>query len=225
MKGDNSLDDYYKYINDTSKSIETKIDEQADEFWQWSKNQKQIYEWEANYSEWGLINTLLSRLVHSVDCTQWSQRTINNILYLVARDNECETLVDTLSENPSCLIYISREGLKYQDDSARWQFAHYLSKIAEHPEAEELILSYCNDHAEYVRRRALLALGYINSAYAEEKAIEAWNSNMEYPKIAALETMYQIRSMQLEKYLKLGLNDSFEHVKRNSERIISQLEE
>ena len=219
------MDDYYKYIHDTSKSLETKIDKQADDFWQWSKNQKQIYEWEANYSKWGLINTLISRLVNSTDFTKWNQKTLNNILFLVARDNESEMLVDTLSENPSCFIYLAGEGLKYQDDSARWQFAHHLSKIAEHPKAEVLILSYYNDHAEYVRRRALLALGYIKSTYAEEKAIEAWNTNMEYLKIAALETLYQVKSTQLEKYLQLGLNDPFELVKRNSERIISQLED
>ncbi|MCD9024957.1 HEAT repeat domain-containing protein [Cohnella silvisoli] len=214
--------DYYRYIHDSSKSLENKIDEQIDEFWQWSKNQKQIYEWEACYPEWGLINTLLERLVHSIDFTVWDQKTINNILFLIARDNECEVLIETLSQNPACLIYFAKEGLMYQDDSVRWQFAHYLTKIAdEYPEVEDIILKYSNDHVEYVRRRALLALSYIKSKYVEEKAIEAWNSNMEYQKNAALEALYQVKSPQLEKYLKLGLNDSFEHVRENSERIIN----
>jgi len=213
--------DYIEYINDSFKSVEVKIDEQVDEFWQWSKNQKQIYEWEACYSEWGLIYRLFEQFVQSVNLTLLDQKTINNILFLVARDNDCERLIETLSRNPVCLIFFAKECLMYQDDSARWQFAHYLSKIYEdNPKVEDIILKYCNDHAEYVRRRALLSLSYINSKYTEEKAIEAWDSNVEYQKIAALEALYQVESQRLEGYLKLGLNDPFEHVRENSERII-----
>ncbi|MDR9856194.1 hypothetical protein RJP21_21560 [Paenibacillus sp. VCA1] len=218
------MNEYYRYIHDSTKSLEIKIDEQVDEFWQWSKTQKQVNEWEASYSEWSLINTLLDRLVRFTDFTQWDQRTINNILYLIARNNECETLIDTISENPACLIYLSREGLKYQDDNARWQLVHYLSKIiVEQPEAERLILMYCDDHIEYVRRRALLALGDIKSEHAEQKAIEAWSSNLEYQRIAALETLYQVESRELEKYLQLGLQDSFDYVRMNAERILKLL--
>lgn len=53
------MDDLYFVIYDKSKDIYTKIDEQVDEFWKWSKNEKQVKEWETTYEHWTLIYTLI----------------------------------------------------------------------------------------------------------------------------------------------------------------------
>ncbi|MDO3410922.1 hypothetical protein QWJ34_14215 [Saccharibacillus sp. CPCC 101409] len=206
--------------NDFLQSLETRLSEYTGDFLQWAGGQKRIGEWETDYPEWDSIDALLEQLVRSTDFTRWSWRTVNNILYLVARDNECERLIDTLTGNPEAFICLAREGLRYPDDDARWQFAHHLSDIAgEYPEAEPIMLDYCTDTSEYVKRRALLALGYVKSVHAEAKAIEAWHSNLEYQKMAALETLYQVRSPQLDAYLEFGLNDKFKYVRENAERI------
>lgn len=215
------MEDIYRILHDPSKNIVTKIDEQIDEFWQWSKLQKQVLEWEASYPNWNLIYTLFSQLIESIEFTKRDQKTINNLLYIIARDNEDEELISILSEKPLCLIFLAKKGLMYQDDSARWQFAHYLSKIIDaFPEVEEIILKYSNDHVEYVRRRALLALGIINSKYAEEKAIEAWNTNLEYQKLAAIEVLQQVQSKQIRLVLHSGQTDRFLSVRSAVEEII-----
>jgi len=218
------MDDIYRILNDPSKDIYTKLDEQANEFWDWSKSQKQIYEWETNYPNWHLLTTLFSHLVETTECTSWSQKTINNLLYLIARDNECEQLVDKLSETPLNFIFLAKEGLQYPDSNARWQLAHYLSELPETClETGELIYNYFKDDDEYVRRRALLALGLINSKYSEQSALESWEINLEYQKIAALEVLYQIKSTYLEPYLQLALIDKHKFVRANAERIIEEL--
>jgi len=213
----------HRIIHDSSKDIYTKLDELVNDFWEWSKSQKHEYEWETEYDNWTTIHTIFSELIETTGPSYWSQRTIHNLLYIIARDNECEILINKLCERPKSLLFLAQEGLFYPDLDVRWQLAHYLIKISEHySEAEEIILKFTNDRDEYVRRRAMLALGYIKSQYAEEKAIIAWNTNLEYQRIAALEVLYQIKSKKLEHYLKLALHSEFEYVRSNAERIMNE---
>lgn len=215
--------DPYEILHDTSIDIFSKIDMQVDVFWNWSKAQKQEYEWEANYPNWSLLTTLFTQIIDSTDFSTWSQRTINNLLYLIARDNECEILIDKLTEHSKAYVFLALEGLRFPDSDARWQLAHYLIKIVNNePNAEDIILKYVGDHVEYVSRRAMLALGYIKSKYAEDFALKAWKTNLEYQKIAALEVLHQLDSKHLEQTLKEALNNDSEIVRQNAERIIQE---
>ncbi|NGZ77699.1 HEAT repeat domain-containing protein [Saccharibacillus alkalitolerans] len=211
-------------IHDSSKDIYTKLDERVNDFWEWSKTQKPEYEWETEYESWAIVNFLFSELVETTEHSYWSRKTINNLLYMIARDHECGILINKLCERPKSLLFLAQEGLFHPDPEVRWQLAHYLTKIsAQYSEAEEIIREFSEDHDEYVRRRAILALGYIKSKYAEERAVMAWNTNLEYQRIAALEVLYQMKSKELEQYLKLARNSEFEYVRSNAERITKQL--
>ncbi|MDG0808061.1 hypothetical protein [Cohnella rhizosphaerae] len=153
------MKDLYKIINDQSKSIFTKVDEQVDEFWKWSKNEKQSYEWEVSYPNWSLLTTLVITLLETTSYDQWDQRTINNLLYIIARDNECETIIEKLSERTNNYLFLAEEALKYSDNDARWQFAHYLIKVEDRkPEVRALLYKFSEDYVEYVRKRAVEAI-------------------------------------------------------------------
>ncbi|TXK80681.1 HEAT repeat domain-containing protein [Paenibacillus sp. N3.4] len=153
------MEELYFIIHDNSKDIYTKIDEQIDKFWKWSKNQKQVKEWEPNYELWTLIYTLISKLFENSEYKDWDRKTINNLLYIIGRDNECEEIIDQLTRKPSILYPLAEEALNYHDNDTRWQFAHYLGRITQkEPRAKELIVKFSEDYVEYVRRRALAAL-------------------------------------------------------------------
>ncbi|SLJ96938.1 MULTISPECIES: hypothetical protein [unclassified Paenibacillus] len=157
------MEDLYLLIHDPSKDIYTKIDEIVDDFWIWSKKQKQVLEWETNYSNWSLLISLVFSLIETTEYTEWDQNTLNNLLYLIARDNECETIIDKLSERSSSFLFLAEEALRYSDNDARWQFAHYLIQVKDQEtKVIELIKKYSEDYVEYVRRRALAALEIIN---------------------------------------------------------------
>lgn len=218
------MKELHRIIHDASKDIYTKLDVVVNDFWEWSKFQKHEYEWETEYDNWAIINTIFAELVETTEHSHWSRKTINNLLYSIARDHECTILINKLCEKPISFLFLAQEGLFYADIDVRWQLAHYLTKIHEsYSEAEELIYKFSDDSDEYVRRRALLALGYIKSKYAEEKALMAWNTNLEYQRIAALEVLYQIKSKKLEHYLKLARNSDFKYLRFNAERIIQEL--
>ncbi|MEK4356428.1 hypothetical protein NYE48_05115 [Paenibacillus sp. FSL M7-1455] len=124
------MDSLYKNYTDPSKDIYLKLDDQTNAFWEWSKNQKQILEWETDYNDWNLIYALTQEIFDTTRYDDWEVRTINNLLYIIARDNECETIIEQLIGQPQSFISLSIEALRYPDSEARCQFAHYLSKIA-----------------------------------------------------------------------------------------------
>ncbi len=153
------MEDFYRIINDQSKDIYTKVDERVDDFWKWSKTVKQTYEWETNYPDWSLLITLVFTLIETTNYTEWDQKTINNLLYIIARDNECETIIEKLTERTNNYLYLAEEALKYSDNDTRWQFAHYLIKIEDREtDVRELLYKFANDYVEYVRSRAIEAI-------------------------------------------------------------------
>lgn len=156
------MEDLYQVLHDQTKDIFTKVDEQVDDFWRWSKSEEQAMEWETHYPNWSLLITLTDTLFETTSYTEWDRRTINNLLYIIARDNECETIIDKLSERTDNYLSLAAEALRYSDDQARWQFAHYLIKVEERKlEAINLIHKFAVDYVEYVRRRAIGALDII----------------------------------------------------------------
>ncbi|WP_281886596.1 HEAT repeat domain-containing protein [Paenibacillus sp. YYML68] len=157
------MNDHYQIINDPSQEIYKKLDEHINTFWDWSKTQEQKMEWETNYLDWSLICTITERLFETTDHTDWARRTVNNLLYIIARDNECEIIIGQLTKNPSSFLFLAKEALFYSDYDARWQFAHYLTRILyKCPDAMEVLLRYTEDNVEYVRRRAIEAMKTIN---------------------------------------------------------------
>ncbi|OWA37714.1 hypothetical protein B9G55_06610 [Saccharibacillus sp. O16] len=207
-----------------ASDLYNELDEWVDDFWTWAKSQKQEYEWETDYEHWPRIYSVFSKLIETTEPSHWYRKTINNLLYLIARDHECTGLIHKVSEKPESLLFLAQEGLFYPDPDVRWQLAYCLTKISKsYPKAESIICTFCDDSDEYVRRRATLALGSIQSGYAEEKAIAAWKMNLEYQQIAALEVLKQIESKQLEHYVKLAANSEFKYVRSYAERIIEEV--
>lgn len=194
-------------------------------FVDWSKTINHDFEWETNYPEWATIYTSFEQLLNRTDFRAWDAKFTQDILYLIARDNECERLIEILHDYPECLLFLSQHGLNYPDPDARWQLAHHLSAIFNiFPESEEIINNYYQDVNEYVRRRALLALGYIRSHFAEKNALNSWENGEEYQKIAALHVLYEIDSPALKKLLLKGETDLSELIKDNVKQIKELLE-
>ncbi len=203
----------------------TVLRELVKDFKAWSRTVKQEFEWETNYPGWSIINTVFEQLMKTTDIREWDEEFIKDVLYLIAKDNECECLADILHGFPECLLFLSRHGLNYPDSDARWQLVHHLSAIYnDFSESEEIINNYYQDNNEYVRRRALLALGYIKSKYAEENALKSWETGQEYQKIAALHVLYEIDSSKLRNLLINGETDTSELVKNNVKQIEEYLQ-
>ncbi len=153
--------------------------------------------------------------------SHWSKNDIDNIIYAIARDNECNLIIEKVSENKPLLLYLCNHVLGSNENDAKWQFAEALSWLPDHSthRAEELLLVLVDDHDEYVSRRALLALGKIKSARAEALAERAWGSGLEYQKISALWVLRDLSSQKLTNFLDMAVQDGSAHVKSNADEI------
>ncbi|WP_373231375.1 HEAT repeat domain-containing protein [Cohnella sp.] len=175
------------------------------DFVSWSKTVEHVNDWETDYPNWMEIINAIDLFLQSNNYEDCNEEIINAFLYLIGRDNEREYLAELLVEHPNFLIHLAKRGFSYPDHDTRWQLVFYVSKLyGTYHEVEDIVISYWQDSNEYVRRRALLALGFMKSKYAEELAVEAYLSDYEYQKIAALEVLHMINSPKLYDYLKLS---------------------
>lgn len=117
-------------------------------------------EWETEYLHWDKIYHFASQLIENVAVEKWSSELLNEFLYILARDNECEIIIDTLIENPHQLLSIAEHSFSFPDHDTRWQIAYGLGEINENgQEIKKLLKKFLYDEEEYVRRRATFSLG------------------------------------------------------------------
>jgi HEAT repeat protein len=157
---------------------------------------------EAAYEGWGAAHAAFAAFVQGCPHALWGDEATQAALYLVARDQESEVLVDEVTEDACRLIALAKAALRYPEPDARWQLAGRLGDLrGRRAEVEPLLLRFTRDGDEYVRRRAILALGRLGSPLAEEVAEGAWNTGHEYQRIAALSALRSIGSPRLQEYL------------------------
>jgi hypothetical protein len=125
----------------------------------WAKTADQSFgEWETEYLHWDKIYHAADKLIETALVSEWSGELVDEFLFILARDNECENIIDTLIQYPDQLISLARYAVTFHDTDARWQIASGLGKInAEYDAIRSLLKSFLADEDEYVKRRAALA--------------------------------------------------------------------
>lgn len=174
-------------------------------------------EWECDYPDWAEIYTAFASFVEQNDHRQWSPTDKQNVLYIIARDNETEHLIDEIAKQEGRLIEIAEAAVKHGDRDAKWQIASRLGEAEVEVEvAETHLLEFLKDADEYVRRRALLALAQTGSSQTETWAEVAWNTGHEYQRIAALHALHQVSSSRFAEFVELAKQDGRAYLVRNA---------
>jgi HEAT repeat protein len=173
-------------------------------------------EWELEYPDWSRFESSFLAFINKVDCANWEPHEWDDVLYAVARDNECEKFIDIIAEDVSVLISLAQKAVRSDETQAKWQIAERLGRRAELEVAEPILLSFAGDADEYVRRRALYALSIFGSREVENLAVLAWDSGLLYQRIGALHALSNIGSSQLEHFLKLAEQDGRKHLIANA---------
>lgn len=170
-------------------------------------------EWECDYEDWDAVWAACETFLEAGDPGAWNPDDCADLLYLLARDNETETIRQMLAEQPARLLALAAPGLcppkpeahlqvpepearlQMPEPEARWQLADALGDAAgPREDIESLLVAYCGDADEYVARRALLALARRAAPQTETMARLAWDSGREYPRIVALRVLWDLRS-------------------------------
>ena len=184
------------------------LDRAIQRFKDWASNYpiaERTGEWECDYPDWAEIYTAFTSFVEQNDYRQWSSTDTQNVLYIIARDNEDERLIDEIANQEDCLIAVAEAAVKYGERDAKWQIASRLGEAEiDVAVAETYLLEFLKDADEYVRRRALLALAQTGSGQTEAWAEIAWRTGHEYQRIAALHALHQVSSSRLEEFVELA---------------------
>ncbi|WP_078410740.1 HEAT repeat domain-containing protein [Priestia abyssalis] len=126
----------------------------------WAEKTDRSYgEWETDYDDWYKIYNVTEKLIKNVPVEQWNGKIVEEFLYILARDNEVENIIEQLIERPHQLLSLAKLAVSYKDPDAKWQIAYGLGEInGEDSAIKSLLSEFLRDECEYVRRRALFAL-------------------------------------------------------------------
>jgi len=176
-------------------------------------------EWECDYDAWSDLYTAFQSFLEENPFDTWSDEQTGTLLYVLARDNEMgfsAGLASKIAKYPRRLLHLAATSLQCEEYDAKWQIARQLGNLHGHAsEAEPLLLSLFQDADEYVRRNALMALGRLECSLVEGLVEAAWSRPdewQEYQRMGVLDALYNIRSLQLEKYLARADEDGRQHL-------------
>ena len=179
-------------------------------------------EWECAYPDWPSIYTAVKDVLSREDAlAHLGDSGIESILYLLARDNECEFIAKALANKPDILTAFAHAALQTDESDAKWQIAHRFRNMQVPPnDAEALLLKFVEDDDEYVRRHALLALGNMKSSRTEDLACKAWESDDEYQRIDALWALKACGSPLLPALVSAAMEDGRRYLVLNARKMI-----
>ncbi|MDE5763919.1 MAG: hypothetical protein K2I00_03030 [Ruminococcus sp.] len=166
-------------------------------------------------------------IIQKSSASNATEQIINDLLYAIARDNECENIVEVLVDYDDWFALLCRYSLKSPYTNAKWQFAVKLKNYKCSNDLKDLIFEFLSTGDEYTERLALQSLAYIYPEQAEKYAVEFWNRNKyeydEYQKIMVLHVLYQIHSPNLKLYLEMAENLNYKYLKENAQEISRKL--
>ena len=174
-------------------------------------------EWECDYDGWEQLHSAALEFLDSTSPEHWFATEVDDLLCVIARDNEIEYLAKHVAKSNEMLLQLASLSVQSSESDAKWQLAYQLGQMdTQKTEAEAILLKLVEDKNEYVSRRALLALGEMKSAKAEMLAERAWDSGQEYQRIAALWVLKNVSSTKLDAYIVSALEDGREHLVHNA---------
>lgn len=169
-------------------------------------------EWELEYEDWDALLSATLDVIAACAADSVPDEVADDLLYVLARDNEGEVIREALAKAPGLLAQLGQHAVSVADTEAKWQIAVSIAE-ARLANAAELMRPFLDDDSEYVRRRTLLALAKIAPQQAEALALRDLDDEFEYTRLAALDVLSQVGSEHLDRVLDRLAHDASQHVR------------
>ena len=215
-----------------AKDIRECLLEQVGKFHQWQeitypgKTTEEIGgAWEVDYPAWNDIFDAFCHVLTQMDAETADSVLLDEMVYLIARDNEAEGFIQETTSHPQWFECLCRRAAASNESEAKWQFAAYLPECSCSQEVRDIILNFAKDPNEYVSRRALLAMPALRPDCVEQFAPLFWERNcyspelQEYQRIAVLVSLDAIHSDLLPQYLERAKQDGRSYLLEHAKRI------
>ena len=219
-----------------AKGIRERLLEQAIKFHQWQEDtypEKTAEEigsmWEVDYPYWNDTYRAFCHVLTQMDAETADSVLLDEMVYLIARDNEAEGFIQETTSHPQWFERLCRRAAASNESEAKWQFAAYLPECPCSQEVKDMILDFAKDPNEYVSRRALLAMPALRPDCVEQFAPLFWERNcyslelQEYQRIAVLVSLDAIHSDLLPQYLEQAKQDGRRYLLEHAKRIEGEL--
>jgi len=113
------------------KTMTDSLNKEIQRFRDWAASypmESRSGEWECDYEHWKELNSSFDDYLALNKPNEATSDEISDLIYAVARDNEMEELIDSVSENPEWFRRLLTEVLRTNEHDAKWQFAVALGK-------------------------------------------------------------------------------------------------
>lgn len=186
-------------------------------------------EWETEYNAWDTIVTAFEKVIKNSKPSEYTDSQLAELVYIIARDNECETLAEFLSDDDEWFVKICELTLQSQEPDAKWQLAIRLKEVKDKKQAGFLLEKFVQDDNEYVNRRALMELPELLPEKVEAYSKQFWHRNLygpiqEYQRMAVLTALKKVNSPLLEEYLIKADEDGRKYLVLHAEKIRSEID-
>jgi hypothetical protein len=107
-------------------------------------------EWECDYKDWDKIYEQFEDFIKSSNPLEWTNDIKDQLLYIIARDNEMQRLSEKLEHLDIGIIALARCAIQNSSRDSRWQIATLLNNLQDRNLAIELLEVFTIDNDEYV---------------------------------------------------------------------------
>ena len=128
-------------------------------------------EWELGYPHFEELCGAAEVVVNEYPCSEADETLIHALLFVIARDNECEELVEEkLVLHRDWFELLAKKGIGSKYVNAEWQFAKHLGDCEGCD--PELLFLFIKSEYEYTSRMALQTMAELKPECAEHYAFE-----------------------------------------------------
>ena len=216
-----------KYMNEV---YEKKLHESVCNFKKWAQRnypewseENDSGEWEPRSAEFGEMIYNIIEIIENTSCSSATKQMTDDILFGIARDDECGMIMAKLSAYPEWYSFLCKRCPETGYINAKWQFAASLKDYSGDDDLRETVFRFLEAGGEYTERMALMSLAHIYPDKAEKYAIDFWEKNKfgdnEYRKMMVLDVLCKIRSPKAEHYLELAVRSEHKRLRENAEKI------
>ena len=177
-------------------------------------------EWEIGLTQWEEMNSVYLKMIKNGKPEAMTDELLDDMLYVIARDNECCDLLTETLNYPDWLELLCIRSIHTNYQNAKWQFAQQLGEYRGESDITELLFCFIESGDEYTERMALWSMCQHFPKQAEEYAVKFWERNIysadEYQKLMALDVLYQINSPLLQEYIARASQTEYNYLKKRA---------
>lgn len=148
-----------------AENYEENLHTRVNSFKAWAKANHPTITEENDNGEWCFCNEFYNMEACSIDiisntaASGATEQMIDDLLYVIARDNECEIVMDKLEEHSDWFSLLCRRCLNTDYANAIWQFAKHLPNYKGGDDLKKIIYDFLDSGDEYTRANGTQVIG------------------------------------------------------------------